>query len=71
MDIPTTLNRLYSLCCPVCHARTLTCCVFGYRDAQPLTVELVAQDCGCDPWDAWEEVWEQACAQWLDDEAVA
>ena len=49
---------LITLHCPECHQQSLHCSVAGPRGA--LTVTLVTQICECDPYGAWEDVWEEA-----------
>jgi hypothetical protein len=45
--------------CPECHCATaLTCQASGTRNQ--FTVTLISQTCECDPFGAWEDVWEQA-----------
>ena len=53
----TAPHRL-TLHCPVCHAPSLACAVEG--QAWCLAVRLVEQTCTCDPFEAWEDVWEEA-----------
>lgn len=52
-------ERLLWLQCPECHAQDmLGCAVAGtWNDFK---VTLVEQVCECDPYGAWEDVWEAA-----------
>jgi hypothetical protein len=48
-----------SLRCPECQApQALACQAGGTYDHFTLT--LISQTCECDPFGAWEELWEQA-----------
>ena len=45
--------------CPECGcAKALACQASGTRDQFTLT--LLSQTCECDPFGAWEDVWEEA-----------
>lgn len=44
--------------CPECQQPSLDCHIEG-QGAQ-LTVSLLSQECECDPYGAWEDVWEEA-----------
>lgn len=53
------LGHLLLLQCPECHdPMSLHCQVSGSWDC--CLVQLMSQDCLCDPGHAWEDVWEQA-----------
>jgi len=53
------MPRLLWLACPECHQPgMLGCAVAGTRES--LEVTLVEQVCVCDPYDAWDDVWEAA-----------
>lgn len=52
------MERLITLHCPECREASLDCRVEVSQHA--LEVFLVSQSCECDPFGAWEDVWEQA-----------
>jgi hypothetical protein len=55
----TMPERYLLLPCPACHDPVaLQCCVEGSPGY--FAVSLVAQACDCDPYDAWDDVWEAA-----------
>ena len=52
------MTPLLTLHCPECHDLTLECRVEG--TGMTLLVFLESQSCLCDPFHAWEDVWEEA-----------
>jgi hypothetical protein len=63
-----TTPHLLPLHCPECGALSLHARVVG--QAWCLAVELVSQSCECDPFHAWEDVWEEAREMVLEQERV-
>jgi hypothetical protein len=53
-----TRERTVRLHCPECQQLSLECSASGA--GRCLTVTLRAQACLCDPFGAWEDVWEEA-----------
>jgi uncharacterized protein YbaR (Trm112 family) len=49
---------LRTLSCPECRQPSLICHVV--REGDSVDVTLVEQTCTCDPFDAWDDVWEEA-----------
>lgn len=47
------------LTCPECHMPSMLECQAGGSYHQ-FTLTLITQVCTCDPFHAWEDVWEQA-----------
>lgn len=59
MELLEPAGRIVALTCPECREpQMLECRVAGSRDH--CTVTLISQGCACDPFHAWEDVWEQA-----------
>ena len=52
------MECVVTLHCPECQQESLQCHVAGIQRC--LTVHLLSQACDCDPYHAWEDVWEEA-----------